>query len=88
MDASHHWVSMGDGSACSSCAICTCHDPAAANQPCAPTGFFMVPSPAPGESQETDTHWANGLPRLLRPEAFDRLSAEKAARESRGSETP
>lgn len=31
------------------------------------------------EPRDTDTHWANGLPRLLKPEAFDRILAEKAA---------
>lgn len=26
---------------------------------------------------DTDTHWANGERRLLRPEAYDRLTAER-----------
>jgi len=31
---------------------------------------------------DTDTHWANGLPRLLTPEAYNRLSAQRLAKQA------
>lgn len=47
--------------------------------PILPEGGNPVTEPI-DQPVDTDTHWANGLPRLLTPEAFDRLSRERDTR--------